>query len=80
MAGPATTGDTYVFNSMPQEVLPTPSSTTVEPGETLKVRLELNMHGVSMGGPHLFRVQLSVAQEGQGPQPPVEVFVRAHFG
>jgi len=79
VAGPATTGNTFVFNNMQGSPLPLPATSSLKPGEELKLQLEMMMHQ-GMGGPHLFRLRLLVAGEGGEAHPPLELYIRAFFG
>ncbi|HLB29183.1 MAG TPA: hypothetical protein VI729_05895 [Anaerolineales bacterium] len=79
MAGPATTGNTFVFNSMPASLLRLPATATIKPGEEVKVRMELSMHA-GMDGPHLFRLRASLAGEEGESHPPLELYLRGLFG
>ena len=65
---------------MPEKVLKTPATATLQPGEELLVRVELNMHGESMLGPHRFRFLLPVQGQDGSAQPPLEIYVKGHFG
>lgn len=56
-----------------------PTKTTLESGEELHIRLELNMHE-GMEGPHLFRLRASAAEEGGESLAPLELYVKGTFG
>lgn len=59
--------------------LPAPATTTLEPGETVRIQVELMMHA-GMGGPHLFQLTIPVAGVNGQEQPPLELYIQACFG
>ncbi len=79
VAGPATTGNTFILNNMEGRPMPLPVATILQPEEEINVRLEMRMHQ-GMGGPHRFLIKFLVDGEGGDPHPPLEFDIKALFG
>lgn len=79
MAGPATTGKTFIFNNMEGSPIPLPISVSLKPGEEISIRLNLLMDP-GMDGPHNFLLRVLLDEKGGKLHPPLELYIRAYFG
>jgi len=79
VAGPATTGNVYVFNNMQGSPLPVPVMGSLDPQDQVEVWLQLSMDP-GMAGPHHFLLKVYLAEESGTEYPPLEFHVRGTFG